>query len=128
MGIGKDTKYCYFDDTFIVFMKEKNSDIPYFALKVDNSDILEKIEETDEPKVTDYTMMKDKDRYKVVDGEYKFFEDGKYEYYYTTQKTKLVNVWFKNGEYMTAEDALKQRKITIELLDKYEVEYIKKEK
>lgn len=29
---------------------------------------------------------------------------------------------------MTAEDALKQGKIKIELLDKYEVEYIKKEK
>ena len=124
----EDAKLCYFDDTFIVFMKEKNCDRPYFALKVDNSDILEKIEETDEPKITDYTMMKDKDRYKVVDGEYKFFEDDKYEYYYPTQKTKLVNVWFKNGEYMTAEDALKQGKIKIELLDKYEVEYIKKEK
>ena len=127
-GLGDDTKYCYFDNTFIVFMKEKNCDRPYFALKVDNSDILEKIEETDEPKITDYTMMKDKDRYKVVDGEYKFFEDDKYEYYYPTQKTKLVNVWFKNGKYMTAEDALKQGKIKIELLDKYEVEYIKKEK
>ena len=128
MGIGEDTKYCYFDDTFIIFMKEKNSDRPYFALKVDNSDILEKIEETDEPKVTDYTMMENKDRYRVLDGEYKFFEDDKYEYYYPTQKTKLVNVWFKNGEHMTAEDALKQGKIKIELLDKYEVEYIKKEK
>jgi len=127
-GIGEDTKYCYFDDTFILFMKEKNSDTPYFALKVDNSDILEKIEETDEPKVTDYTMMKDKDRYKVLEGEYKFFEDDKYEYYYPTQKTKLVNVWFKNGDNMTVEEALKQGKIGIDLLDKYEVEYIKKEK
>ena len=127
-GIGEDTKYCYFDDTFILFMKEKNSNRPYFALKIDNSDILEKIEETDEPKVTDYTMMKDKDRYKVLEGEYKFFEDDKYEYYYPTQKTKLVNVWFKNGENMTAEEALKQGKISMELLDKYEVEYIKKEK
>ena len=128
MGIGEDTKYCYFDDTFILFMKEKNSDTPYFALKVDNSDILEKIEETDEPKITDYTMMKDKDRYKVLEGEYKFFEDDKYEYYYSTQKTKLVNVWFKNGDNMTVEEALKQGKIGIDLLDKYEVEYIKKEK
>ena len=34
MGIGQDTKYCYFQDTFIVFMKEANSDKPYFALKV----------------------------------------------------------------------------------------------
>lgn len=29
---------------------------------------------------------------------------------------------------MTAEDALKQGKITMDLLDKYAVEYIKKEK
>lgn len=44
MGIGEDTKYCYFQDNFILFMKEKNSDSPYFALKVDNSDILEKVD------------------------------------------------------------------------------------
>ncbi len=128
LGIGEDTKYCYFNDTFIIFMKEKNSEEPYFALKVDNSDILEKIEETDEPKITDYTMMANSDRYEVSDGEYKFFEDEKYEYYYPTQKTKLVNVWFKNGDMMTVEDALKEGKITIDLLDKYGVEYIKKEK
>ncbi len=65
MGIGEDTKYCYFQDKFIIFMKEANSDSPYFALKVDNSDILEKIEETDEPKIIDNTMMADSDRYNV---------------------------------------------------------------
>jgi len=65
LSIGEDTKFCYFQDNFIIFMKEANSDNPYFALKVDNSDILEKIEETDEPKITDYTMMSDSDRYKV---------------------------------------------------------------
>ena len=65
IGIGEETKYCYFNDTFILFMKEKDCDRPYFALKVDNSDILEKIEETDEPKITDYTMMANSDRYKV---------------------------------------------------------------
>ena len=64
-GIGEETKYCYFNDTFILFMKEKDCDRPYFALKVDNSDILEKIEETDEPKITDYTMMDNSDRYKA---------------------------------------------------------------
>lgn len=31
-----------FNNTFILFMKEKNCDMPYFALKVDNTDILEK--------------------------------------------------------------------------------------
>ncbi len=61
-------------------------------------------------------------------GEYKFFENENYAYYYPTQKTKLVNVWFKNGDMMTVEDALKQGKITMDLLDKYEIEYIKKSK
>lgn len=123
-----DTLFCYFQNTFIIFMKEANSDKPYFALKVDNDDILEKYEETDEPKLNDYTMMKDKDFYKVEPGEYKFYEDKNYEYYYPTQKTKYVVVYFKNGDMMTVEDALAEGKITIDLLDKYEYEYIRKEK
>ena len=111
MGIGQDTKYCYFQDTFIIFMKEKNSDKPYFALKVDNNDILEKIEETDEPKIFDSTTLADRDKYYskyLQGGEYKFFEDEKYEYYYPSQKTKVVMVYFPNGVAMTAEEALKQ--------------------
>ena len=63
MSASMETKYCYFNDTFIIFMKEANSNNPYFALKVDNSDILEKIEETDEPKLIDYTMTAEKDKY-----------------------------------------------------------------
>ena len=43
LGIGEETKFCQFDDKFIIFMKEKNSDNPYFSLKVDNDDILEKV-------------------------------------------------------------------------------------
>ena len=131
MGIGQDTKYCYFQDTFIIFMKEANSDKPYFALKVDNNDILEKIEETDEPKIFDSTTLADRDKYYskyLQGGEYKFFEDEKYEYYYPTQKTQVVQVYFKNGDIMTAEEALKQRKISMDLLDKYEIKYFKKEK
>ncbi len=131
MGIGQDTKYCYFQDTFIIFMKEKNSDKPYFALKVDNNDILEKIEETDEPKIFDSTTLADREKYYskyLQGGEYKFFEDEKYEYYYPTQKTQVVQVYFKNGDIMTAEEALKQGKISMDLLDKYEIEYFKKEK
>ena len=131
MGIGQDTKYCYFQDTFIIFMKEANSDKPYFALKVDNNDILEKIEETDEPKIFDSTTLADRDKYYskyLQRGEYKFFEDEKYEYYYPTQKTQVVQVYFKNGDIMTAEEALKQGKISMDLLDKYEIEYFKKEK
>lgn len=131
MGIGQNTKYCYFQDTFIIFMKEKNSDKPYFALKVDNNDILEKIEETDEPKIFDSTTLADRDKYYskyLQGGEYKFFEDEKNEYYYPTQKTQVVQVYFKNGDIMTAEEALKQGKISMDLLDKYEIEYFKKEK
>ena len=131
MGIGEDTKYCYFQDTFIIFMKEKDSDNPYFALKVDNTDILEKKEETDEPKLIDYTMIDSDGGYyeKYLDGiEYKFYEDENYEYYYPHQKTKVVQVYFKDGSWMTVEQALKENKITLDLLDKYEVEYIKKSK
>lgn len=36
------SRYFWFRDTFIIFMKEEKSDMPYFALKVDNQDILEK--------------------------------------------------------------------------------------
>lgn len=131
MGIGQDTKYCYFQDTFIIFMKEANSDKPYFALKVDNNDILEKIEETDGPKIFDSTTLADREKYYskyLQGGEYKFFEDEKYEYYYPSQKTKVVMVYFPNGVAMTAEEALKQGKISMDLLDKYEIEYFKKEK
>ena len=120
MGIGEDTKYCYFQDTFIIFMKEANSDQPYFAL-----------EETDEPKIFDSTTLADREKYYskyLQGGEYKFFEDEKYEYYYPTQKTQVVQVYFKNGDIMTAEEALKQGKISMDLLDKYEIEYFKKEK
>ena len=131
MSIGSDTKLCYFQDTFIVFMKEANSDKPYFALKVDNNDILEKIEETDGPKIFDSTTLADREKYYskyLQGGEYKFFEDEKYEYYYPSQKTKVVMVYFPNGVAMTAEEALKQEKISMDLLDKYEIEYFKKEK
>ena len=131
MGIGQDTKYCYFQDTFIIFMKEANFDKPYFALKVDNNDILEKIEETDGPKIFDGTTLADREKYYskyLQGGEYKFFEDEKYEYYYPSQKTKVVMVYFPNGVAMTAEEALKQGKISMDLLDKYEIEYFKKEK
>lgn len=129
MSVNDEARYCYFKDKFVIFMKEADSDNPYFALKVDNSDILEKKEENDEPKILDYTMMGDADLNKFEKVEYKFFEDDKYEYYYPIQKTKYVQVYFKNGEnMMTAEEALKEGKITLDLLDKYEVEYIKKEK
>ena len=129
LGISSDARYCYFNDQFIIFMKEANSNNPYFALKVDNTDILEKREETDEPKILDSTVI-NPDMYKefLGGGEYKFYEDENYEYYYTSHKSPVVTVWFKDGEHDTVENALKDGKISMDLLDKYEVEYIKKEK
>ena len=35
MGIGEDTKYCYFQDTFIIFMKEQNINWDIKELKID---------------------------------------------------------------------------------------------
>ena len=124
-----NARYCYFNDQFVIFMKEANSSQPYFALKVDNTDILEKREETDEPKILDSTVI-NPDMYKefLGGGEYKFYEDENYEYYYTSHKSPVVTVWFKDGEHDTVENALKDGKITMDLLDKYGVEYIKKEK
>ena len=124
-----NARYCYFNDQFVIFMKEANSSQPYFALKVDNTDILEKREETDEPKILDSTVI-NPDMYKefLDGGEYKFYEDENYEYYYISHKSPVVTVWFKDGEHDTVENALKDGKITMDLLDKYGVEYIKKEK
>ena len=120
------SRYFWFRDTFIIFMKEGNSNMPYFALKVDSQDILEKKDESDEPKIVDSTVIAPENYKKYLQGgEYKFFEDENYEYYYPSHKTEVVQVFFKNGDIMTVEDALKEGKITIELLDKYGVEYKK---
>ena len=124
-----NARYCYFNDQFVIFMKEANSSQPYFALKVDNTDILEKREETDEPKILDSTVINPEMYKEFLDGgEYKFYEDENYEYYYISHKSPVVTVWFKDGEHDTVENALKDGKITMDLLDKYGVEYIKKEK
>ncbi len=66
----------------------------------------------------------------IQPGEYKFYEDEKYEYYYPTQKTEFVFVSkYPYGMLdMTAEEALKEGIVTIDIFDKYGIEYIKKEK
>ena len=120
------SRYFWFRDKFIIFMKEKNSDTPYFALKVDNQDILEKKDENADPKIVDMTVISP-DRYEefLGGGKYKFYEDENYEYYYSSHKTEVVTVYFKSGDSMTVEQALKEGKITIELLDKYGIKYEK---
>ena len=123
------SRYFDFKDKFVIFMKEKTADRPYFSLKVDNDDILEKKEENPDPKIVDPTVITP-ERYReyLSGGEYKFYEDENYEYYYPSNKTKVVQVYFKDGTIMTVEEALKEGKITMELLDKYQIEYIKKSK
>ena len=123
------SRYFDFKDKFVIFMKEKTANRPYFSLKVDNDDILEKKEENPDPKIVDPTVITP-ERYReyLSGGEYKFYEDENYEYYYPSNKTKVVQVYFKDGTIMTVEEALKEGKITMELLDKYQIEYIKKSK
>jgi len=43
--VDADKRYFEYEDEFIIFMKEKEAELPYFALKVDNIDILNKKEE-----------------------------------------------------------------------------------
>ncbi len=121
-------RYFYYTDTFVIFMKEAKMDKPYFALKVDNDNIIEKKEDSNLPKIVDFTVVEPKTANNIQNGEYKFFEDENYEYYYDKQKTRYVMAFFNNGEMLTVEQALNNGKITISLLDDYGVKYIKKEK
>ncbi len=129
MGISNDTKYCYFENQFVIFMKEKDCEEPYFALKVSNDDILEKIDEETETKIVDYTEV-DSERYKPEAGEEKFFEDENYEYYFETKKTIYVQVYSPNAEISqkNIKLALEDGDITISDLDDFGIEYIKREK
>lgn len=120
-----------FTDTFIIFMKEKDAEMPYFALKIDNDDILEKIEDKyTGPAILDFTERNHSefDVSEIKSGEYKFYEDENYEYYYPTQKTDFVRIclypYREIG--MTAEEALEKNLITIETFDRYGIKYIKK--
>ena len=131
LSYDQESKYFYFNDKFIIFIKEKEAKLPYFCLKVDNDDILEKIKDSEDsnlPDLIDYTMLPGSEKYNIINKEYKFYEDEKYEYYYPSQKTKLVVVLFKDTGFIPVEQALKEKRITIDLLDKYNVEYFKKEK
>ena len=121
-------RYFYYTDTFVIFMQEAKMNTPYFALKVDDDNIIEKKEETDLPKIVDFTLFQDAVTYDIEEKEYKFFEDENYEYYYDKQKTRYVMAYFKNGDMLTVEQALKNDRITISLLDEYGVKYIKKKK
>lgn len=57
-----------------------------------------------------------------------FYEDDEFTYYYSCIKSSYVVVRYKNGFQQTVENALKNRYISIEDLDKYNIDYIKYEK
>ena len=120
-----DKRYFEYEDEFIVFMKEKDAKLPYFALKVDNIDILNKKIQSEETQILDRTR---EEQLNVSEGEYKFYEDEVNEYYYPNQKNEYVKVYYANGRVETVEDALKNKRLSLELLDEYEVDYVKKEK
>ena len=124
-GLGR---YFYYTDTFVLFMKEENKDMPYFAIKIDNSDILEKIEERKEIEIIDYTTIEGAVNSSISEGEYKFYEDDNYEYYYPNKKTMYVIVYFPDGSSALVANALKDNRIDVSMLDKFGVNYFKKEK
>ena len=115
-----------FDDTFIIFMKEKNALMPYFALKVDNTDILEKIGEEKASYMLYYSpIQKDSDLSRIDDNKYKFYEDENYEYYYKISDNSLLHFISLKGDILL-EEALEKGYTTLDILDEYEIEYIKK--
>ena len=40
LSVAKNPRYFYFNDKFVLFLKEENKEQPYFALRVNNTDIL----------------------------------------------------------------------------------------
>ena len=98
----------YIAEYLISFINKKN----LLTLKLK---ILEKKDENADPKIVDMTVISP-DRYEefLGGGKYKFYEDENYEYYYSSHKTEVVTVYFKSGDSMTVEQALKEGKITIE--------------
>lgn len=55
----------------------------------------------------------------------KFYEDDKYTYSFSCIKSSLVVVQYKDGTEVNVKEALKDNKIKIEDLDKYNISYYK---
>ncbi len=45
LSVGMETRYFYLDNNFIIFLKEKDAEKPYFALRITNTDLLEPFEQ-----------------------------------------------------------------------------------
>lgn len=57
-----------------------------------------------------------------------FFEDNTYSYYFSCMKSSYVVVKYENGFEESVEDALANKTIRIDDLDKYHIDYIKYKK
>lgn len=58
----------------------------------------------------------------------KFYEDDKYVYYWNCIKNNYMLVRYDDGDEETISEALKQKHIDINILDKFNINYIKEEK
>ena len=45
LSVGMETRYFYLDNNFIIFLKEKDAEKPYFSLRITNTDLLEPFEQ-----------------------------------------------------------------------------------
>ena len=57
-----------------------------------------------------------------------FYEDDKYNYFYSCMKSKYMIVRYESGYEETIEEALRDGSITINDLEEYDISYIKYEK
>lgn len=57
-----------------------------------------------------------------------FYEDDNHVYYWNCMKNKYMVVQYDDDSEETIEEALKKKHIDIEILDKFEIDYIKEEK
>ena len=58
----------------------------------------------------------------------RFYEDDTYEYFYSCVKSTYVVVKYSDGTEQEVREALKDGKITIKDLDKYNISYYKQER
>ncbi|MBE6148546.1 MAG: hypothetical protein E7167_03530 [Firmicutes bacterium] len=58
----------------------------------------------------------------------KFYEDDNYTYYWSCMKNNYMVVKYNDGNEETISDALIKKHINIQILDKFDIKYIKSEK
>lgn len=111
-GIFVNHYRCVLNDDKTVFKWEKFS----CPLTEDDSKIKEIVDTT-----------KNKKDFTCAEALEEFYRDDNYIYFYSCIKSKYIVVRYKNGKEETVENALKKGTITIEDLDRFNIDYIKRE-